>query len=129
MRQLLIATTVIFVLILASCTTNAEPAPETPAIDPAVYELGESVFQANCSSCHSPNHDIVLVGPSMLGIADWAGSMIEGMDAYSYIEESILDPSAFLNEGFIDLMPPTYGESLTDEEIDAVIQYVMTLEN
>ncbi|MBN2045462.1 MAG: cytochrome c [Anaerolineales bacterium] len=122
MKNLFIPISIILVLLLVSCS------PKTPAIDPAVHELGEKVFQANCSGCHSLNYDVVLVGPSMLGIADRAANMVEGMDAYTYLEQSILEPSAFLNEGFMDLMPPTYRQSLTPQEVDAVIQYILILE-
>ena len=124
MKKLMIFAIAILIFTLASCSTT----PESPAIDPAVYELGENVFQANCASCHSPNYDVVLVGPTMLGLASRAGNMIEGMDARSYIIESILEPSAFLNEGFHNLMPATYNNSLDAEELDALVEYLLTFE-
>jgi nitric oxide reductase subunit C len=126
MKKLLISAALSLVLILASCGQIVES--EQPAVDPALLEIGETVFQANCSGCHSPNYDVVLVGPTMLGLATRAESTIEGMDAYTYIEQSILDPGAYLNEGFLDMMPPTYSNSLSEEELDALMVYLMTFD-
>ena len=39
--------------------------------------------------------------------------------------ESIVDPSAEIAEGFPDgLMPPNYGDQLTPEELDALVEYL-----
>lgn len=124
MKRFIFLIILLTALLLAACSQK----PEASSDDQPDYKLGETVFQANCSSCHSANSDIVLVGPSMLGIAERAGNMVVGMDAYTYVERSIIYPSEFLNAGFPDLMPANYGDSLTSEEIEAVIQYVMSLD-
>jgi mono/diheme cytochrome c family protein len=52
-----------------------------------------------------------------------------GDDPAAYIRESILHPSAFLVPGFPDnLMPKTYGEIFTDDEINDLVAYLMTLQ-
>jgi cytochrome c oxidase subunit 2 len=43
----------------------------------------------------------------------------------AYIEESIVDPSAEIAEGFSDgLMPKSFGEQLTPAELDALVGYL-----
>jgi len=115
----------IIVLLTSACGSDEAG---TGSVDQATINLGKTVFQANCSACHSATSDTVLVGPSLHNIADWGDEMVAGLDAYDYTKESILDPSAYITEGFQDLMPKTYEGTLSDEQINAVIQYLLTLE-
>jgi hypothetical protein len=70
----------------------------------------------------------VIVGPSLGGIASTAGSRVEGLDAQQYIEQSLLTPDAYVVEGYTDLMPKDFGRKLSGEELDAVVSYLLTLE-
>ena len=136
MKRILIITTLLLVLILASCGTSPEPSPvnspeaDTPADtgNPALIDQGKTIFQANCSACHTTTSEDVLVGPSMVGLVTHASKMSDGMDSRGYILQSILEPGAFINEGFQDLMPATYANSLSEEEIDALVDYLMTFD-
>jgi len=91
---------------------------------------GQAVFSATCSRCHSTIEDSVVVGPSMAGIASRAGERIPGMDARAYITQSILEPDAYIVEGFSgNLMPKNLSEELEEEDIEALVAYLLTLEN
>ena len=90
--------------------------------------LGSTVFAKECGACHSLAADTVIVGPSMNGIAARASTRVEGQDAYTYILSSILKPNAYLVEPFEDLMPSTLGKTMTGEEVDAVIAFLLRLE-
>lgn len=111
-------------LLLTACGGNQTDAAVESGAD---LELGQQVFQANCSPCHSTQNDTVLVGPSMVGLADRAGQLVEGLDAEAYIRQSILEPEIYLNEGYQNLMPPTYGQQLSAEELDALVAYLFTI--
>jgi hypothetical protein len=66
------------------------------------------------------------VGPSLDGIGTRAASAVEGLDAASYIEQSVLDPEAHIVEGFPSgVMPPNFGERLTAEELQALVDYLL----
>jgi len=99
-------------------------------------KAGEKLFkqatignQAGCSACHSLEPDVILVGPSLAGIARQAGSRVPGMSAEEYIRQSILEPNAYIVEGFPkNIMPSAWGEELTDEHINDLVAYLMTLE-
>lgn len=107
---------------------EAEPEiPPTPTWT-AEQQLGSTVFSRDCGACHSLSEDTVIVGPSMHGIASRASSRVEGQDAYTYMLTSILKPDAYLVDGFENLMPGTLGKSLTGEEMDAVIAFMLQLE-
>ena len=132
MKKTLILASLILILALAACSTTPQPAPaDAPEADPANTALisqGKTVFQANCSACHTTASKDVLVGPSMIGLASRAWGMVDGLNAIGYVEQSILEPAAFLNEDFQNLMPATYSNSLSNEEMDALVEYLMTFE-
>lgn len=123
-RCTLIAVFTLCVLLVA-CSGGSSNAGSTPLSDEEA--LGEGLFRQHCASCHSAIGDTVIVGPPLAGIATTAESRVAGMDAHAYIEQSILEPSAYLNEGYQDLMPKTFGTILTGEELDALVAFLLTL--
>jgi len=101
---------------------------ETPTLsDPALIR-GQRVFIRECATCHSTKPGVNLVGPSLDGIASSAGTREEGMDSRGYIQLSIIKPSEYVIDGFVDQMPATFGSTLTEEELENVIAYLLTLE-
>jgi len=93
---------------------------------------GRAVFEGRslgaCGVCHSvePNDDGV--GPSLAGVADRAGDRVPGLDAESYLRESVLDPDAYVVEGYRpDQMLDIYDDRLSDERIDALVEYLLSL--
>lgn len=123
MKKWTTAAIVIAVLLLSSCGGGDTA---TGGVDQATLNLGKTVFQANCSACHSATSDTILVGPSLHNIADWGGDMVAGLNAYEYTRQSILEPDAYITEGFQDLMPKTYDSTLSAEQLEAVIQYLLS---
>jgi mono/diheme cytochrome c family protein len=82
---------------------------------------GRQIFADNkCETCHT------------LGAAEANGNVgpnldeaLKGKDA-AFVEESIVNPDAFVEKGFSDnLMPETYGESLSREELDALVAFLV----
>ena len=51
-----------------------------------------------------------------------------GLDAESYLRESVLDPDAYVVEGYRpDQMLDIYDDRLSDERIDALVEYLLSL--
>ena len=123
----LLSLTALTLFILSACGTQNSNAGSSPS-DEAKIQRGELVFLANCSACHSTTIDLVIVGPSMMGIASRSDGIVSGLDARAYIEQSILEPGAYINEDFQNLMPNTYANSITDEDLESLIAYLMTFE-
>lgn len=81
-----------------------------------------------CSTCHSLEPDVVIVGPSQIDVGLRAETRVDGMTAEEYIRESILEPDAYTVEGFTPgLMYSTYGDELSETEIDDLVAYFLTL--
>ncbi len=103
------------------------PSPEEAA-DPVAR--GQRVYlETGCGGCHTiEGLSAGIVGPNQTHIATVAETRIPGMSAEEYIRESILDPSAYVVEGFDDnIMPKTYGEMLTSEEISDLVAFLLSL--
>ena len=91
---------------------------------------GEILFSrapALCSSCHSRQPGAVIIGPSLAGIADRAASRVPGQSAEEYIRNSIVNPGAFVVEGFPDSMARNLAEQLNSSQIDDLIAFLLTL--
>ncbi|MEN8235119.1 MAG: hydrogenase iron-sulfur subunit [Actinomycetota bacterium] len=99
-------------------------------------EAGESLYyestlgvNTGCRVCHSLKPDVVIVGPSFDGIASRAGTTVPGLTAEEYLYESTIDPDAYIVEGFEPgVMLPNFDETLTDEEIENLIAFLLTLD-
>lgn len=100
-------------------------------------ENGETLFSqptigANnapgCITCHSLEPDVVIVGPSQAGLATRAETRVPGQTAEQYIRESIVNPNAHIVEGFTEgVMYQNYATDLTEEQIDDLVAYTLTL--
>jgi NitT/TauT family transport system substrate-binding protein len=91
--------------------------------DPA---KGEALFNSNaCSACHNVTEDVAGAGPALVGIASRAGSRVDGLSAEDYLHQSIVDPNAYVVEGFSGIMPPF--STLPDSDVSDLIAYLMTL--
>ncbi len=92
-----------------------------PAGDPA---SGEALFtELGCNSCHTLDGS-QLVGPSLLGVGERAGTRIDGYDAQQYLRESILLPCDYVVEGFTCVMPQNFGERLEAKDLADLIAFL-----
>lgn len=118
----------LFCLAIGLAACGGEPAaPPTPTLSPEMA-AGQRVFVAHCGACHSTSPDTVILGPSLAGISARGGTRVDGLDARTYVYSSIMEPSAYLVEGFTDAMPKDLAKKLTGEELDSVVAYVLSLE-
>ncbi len=115
---------VLTVALVAACG-GGDKSSSSGSTDPDVA-AGKALFEqttlegnAGCVTCHSVEPGKTVVGPSLAGIAS------KGED---FIRESIINPDADVTEGFpAGTMPPDYGEKLSDEQINQLVKYLMTL--
>lgn len=123
------ATTALILLavLTSACSGAVQGAGEDPTLTPQEV-MGKRLFGEYCTSCHSTRPDLVVVGPSLAGIGRAAAERVPEIDARTYIETSIKDPDAFVVDGFENRMLTSLGETLTQEEVDALVAYLMTLE-
>jgi mono/diheme cytochrome c family protein len=103
------------------------PSPEE-AQDPVAR--GQRVFlDKGCGGCHTiEGLSAGTVGPNQTTIGSVAETRIPGMPAEDYIHESIMDPSAYVVEGYPDdVMPKNYSELLETEQITDLVAFLLSL--
>ena len=83
-----------------------------------------------CITCHSADGS-KLVGPTWKGIFGETVSFVDGSSASvdeAYLHESIVDPNAHVVNGFPpSVMPQTYKDQLSEDQINAIIAYIKSL--
>ena len=93
-------------------------------------ELGGQLVQRNaCLTCHSQDGS-ELQGPTFKGIFGREQRMEDGTVVTvdeNYIRNSILRPQSQIVEGYLPVMPP-YEGTLNDTQIDAIIEYLKTVD-
>lgn len=115
-------------------TEEAAASDATAAGDPAngqtLFITGNtSVGAPPCSTCHLADSEAQLVGPGMLNIGERAASRVPELSAVEYLHQSIVEPSAYVVEGFVaGMMPDVYDQAFTEEELNDLITYLLTLE-
>lgn len=125
--SILMVTVVVLGLVLAACGGGGGGGTGAEA-GKAIFDQSVIGTNAGCVTCHSLVKDVTLVGPSLAGIATKAESTVSGKSAEEYLKESIVDPNAFIREGFTaSVMPQNWSEVLTDEQINQLVDYLMTL--
>lgn len=125
--SMLMFTVVLLSLVLAACGGGSGGGSGAEA-GKALFDQSVIGTNAGCITCHSLEKDVTIVGPSLAGIATKAGSIVPGKSAEEYLRESIIDPNAYIHEGFTaNVMPQNWSEVLTEEQINQLVDYLMTL--
>jgi nitric oxide reductase subunit C len=83
---------------------------------------------ANCATCHALEPDVVIVGPSLAGIATRAGMRVRGQTSAEYIRNSMMNPGEYIVEGFQNVMVQNLADMLSSDQINDITAYLMTLE-
>ena len=99
-----------------------------PKAGERIYNETASGVNAGCRICHSLQKDERIIGPSFYGIADRAGNRVPGLTAEEYLHQSIVEPNAFLVPGDTSgQMIQNFGDILTEEQIEDLIAFLMTM--
>ena len=85
-----------------------------------LISTGSNLATTNgCIGCHSTN-GLDGTGPTWQGLAATVDD--------EYLRRAILDPNADIAAGYEpDIMPATYADTLTAEEVDALVAYIKSL--
>jgi cytochrome c551/c552 len=113
-------------LALAGCgsegTTKALPSTVVGTVQQEAP--GKAIFLAQgCNGCHTyqPAGATGTVGPDLDKLADYAKTAKQPVDAFAH--ESIVKPSAYIEKGYPDAMPKSYG-SLPKSDLDALVTFL-----
>lgn len=122
-----------------SLPTATVPPTEAPAaqgateVDPENGQVLFNTFQPAasfaCATCHYVDREDQLIGPGLLNVSQRAESRVPDMGVEEYLHTSIVDPGAFVVPNFPDgLMPRNWAEIYSEQEINDIIAYLMTLQ-
>jgi len=98
-------------------------------------EYGKKIFleqvfgvRAGCSICHSLEPGDNKVGPSLAGVGERAAQRVPGLSAEAYLFQSIMEPNAYIVEGYSKgQMPLTFKTILNESQIQDVVAFLLTL--
>ncbi len=120
-----------------ACSESAQstpaPTPTTTATTTTTVALPEGPGAAlfanpirdwpSCASCHVMDRDIRTVGPSLFEMARAADRRVPGLDAETYLRESLVEPDAFVLDGFRAGEMP--AGDLTEQEIEDLVTFML----
>jgi cytochrome c2 len=124
-------------------TQSADQATDKPADMPtqgvllasADWSNGKQLFNTfqpaagiACATCHRVDTDERLVGPGLLNVGIRAQARVAGLSAVEYLHQSIVSPSAYVVEGYADLMPKNWAQVFSENQITDLIAYLLSLE-
>jgi nitric oxide reductase subunit C len=108
-----------------NATTNGDPARGLELFQRTVIGTQSS---PGCITCHSLEEGVTIVGPSLDGIATRANNRLPNISAEEYLSQSITQPNDYIVDGFPSgVMYQNYKNSLTQQEINDLVAYLLTL--
>ncbi|MAG35575.1 MAG: hypothetical protein CL878_04930 [Dehalococcoidia bacterium] len=112
-------------------TSGESTHQEAPAQGLTGVALGESLStRLGCIACHSVDGS-ALVGPSWKGLYGKQETLADGSTVAvddTYLRESIVEPDAKIVNGFpAGTMPPELTQNLSEQDTEAIIEYIKTL--
>jgi mono/diheme cytochrome c family protein len=122
-----IVITAVIVVLLAGATVAVyayHPVEGQPAAVDSVD--GRTVFLTKgCTGCHTINgvSETAQIGPNLTDLSERAGDRLEGLSAEEYVRQSVLDPRAYIVDGYGELMPTL---PLDTEELDALVAFLLS---
>jgi mono/diheme cytochrome c family protein len=134
MRKLFLLLTLALVLGLAACGGGGDEGSGGGGVA-GNASAGEALFaqtlidtQPGCITCHSLEPGVTTVGPSVANIGAEAETRVSGQSAADYLLSAIVEPQAYVVEGFsAGIMPATYGDVLTEQQINDLVAYLLSL--
>jgi mono/diheme cytochrome c family protein len=122
-------------LVLAACGNGDAntTAPAATVGDPErgreIWDTGGGVLSGGCQGCHSLDGSEeagTFRAPTWQGVSGRAGDRVPGLSAEEYLRESIVDPAAYIVEGYSDNMPKGFKILLSEEDIDGLVAFLLT---
>jgi cytochrome c551/c552 len=96
-------------------------------VDPDAAVRGEIIAgNTGCLACHTIN-GTPGSGPTWKGLAGSSRPLQSGEVVIAddvYLTNSIVDPGSQVVAGFDNIMPPDFGESLTEQEVRDLVAYI-----
>jgi cytochrome c2 len=87
---------------------------------------GDALIETyTCAACHRAGAANG-VAPSFVGLHERAAERDPALSAAAYVYQSIVQPTAYLVEGYANAMPQNYGDRLSEQEIADLVAYLLS---
>jgi cytochrome c2 len=106
---------------------GVRPASANPANGKQLFNTFQPAAGIACATCHRVDSEERLIGPGLLNVGSRAQTRVAGLSAVEYLHQSIVSPSAYVVEGYADLMPKNWRQVLSENQIGDLIAYLLTL--
>ncbi len=83
-----------------------------------------ALLKYGCIACHREITNSL--APSWVGIAERAGTERPPLPAAAYIYESIVNPAAYIVDGYNDIMPHDFATRMSQQELADALAYLLT---
>jgi len=126
-RGALTAAFVLGVLGLSGCGNQGVVAPTAQNVVGTVAKEapGKAIFASQgCDTCHTyaPAAAKGTIGPDLDKLADYAKTAKQPLT--EFVHESIVNPGAYVEKGFQDVMPKDYGKKLSDAQLNDLVDFL-----
>lgn len=132
MQKLFAVFVLVIVVALAAACGGGDKAATTGGGAAGNASAGETLFKQalvgqnpGCATCHSVDGS-QLVGPSLKGVAERAASRVQGESAAEYLHQSLVEPNAYVVEGFSEGIMPSY-KGLSEAQLNDLVAYLLAL--
>jgi nitric oxide reductase subunit C len=128
-------------LLIAGCSRSVESV-QAPVSAGEQVARGRTVFEQKllkqtpgCITCHSLEPGVVVVGPSLNGVATRAARVLASGEykglaktPAEFLQESILTPKAYLSSGFSHSVMPEWEGVLERQQLLDLVAFLSTME-
>jgi mono/diheme cytochrome c family protein len=114
--------------VLAAQSGPGDGGGETPSSQDVAAAGRQVFFSYGCGACHTLKAVGAkgTTGPNLDGIGGWAGTVVPGMDAESFLTQSILVPGAYIASGFENgIMPANFSSRLSTAQLSGLVAFLM----
>lgn len=111
----------------STSTPTTTTSPTTTSSSGGDVAAGKTVFNDNCTSCHTfaAAGSSGTIGPNLDDAPAKDAKADGNMDLAAFIKESIEDPEAYIASGYSGgIMPTSFGTSLTSKQIDDLVAFI-----
>ncbi len=86
----------------------------------------EALKKFGCGACHAHEKAGLAgaIAPNLTHVGTMAGKRKPGIDAKSYISESVVKPLAFVVPGQPPIMPQDFADKMMVKELEMIVQYL-----
>jgi mono/diheme cytochrome c family protein len=103
------------------------PQPGAPGEEATPITRGFQVFnERGCGGCHAIDGiSTGTVGPNLTEVGTIAASRVPDLSAEEYLRQSVLEPNAYVVEGFQpNIMPQNFDELISPEQLDDLVAFL-----